>query len=51
MFWLKACPKCQGDMCDEQDSFGYYVFCVGCGYYLNETQTARLERPMAKVSA
>ncbi len=34
MYWLKACPRCGGDLRDEQDHYGPYVACVQCGYIL-----------------
>ena len=32
MYWLKACPRCRGDLREEADSFGAYVACMQCGY-------------------
>ncbi len=31
MIYLKACPKCQGDMSVAQDMYGHYRQCVQCG--------------------
>ena len=31
MFFLKACPKCQGDMYQERDLYGTFVECLQCG--------------------
>jgi len=31
MFWLKACPKCRGDLTVSADSYGAYVYCLQCG--------------------
>lgn len=45
MFWLKSCRKCGGDLTDERDRYGYYVFCVRCGYYLSDEQMAILQGP------
>ncbi|MDP2673688.1 MAG: hypothetical protein Q8Q00_02140 [Dehalococcoidia bacterium] len=35
MYWLKACPRCRGDLHEESDFFGAYVACIQCGYVLN----------------
>ncbi|MBI4310394.1 MAG: hypothetical protein HY681_01325 [Chloroflexi bacterium] len=42
MLWLKGCPKCKGELTDNKDPFGYYVYCVQCGYQLNEAQIGKL---------
>ncbi len=31
MFYLKACPKCHGDMYQERDLSGMFVECLQCG--------------------
>lgn len=31
-FWLKGCPRCQGDMVLEIDRFGVYRACLQCGH-------------------
>ena len=31
MFYLKACPKCHGDMYQERDLYGTFVECLQCG--------------------
>lgn len=43
MYWLKACPRCHGDLHAEKDYFGDYVACIQCGYVLpaEEEQTLR----------
>jgi hypothetical protein len=44
-YWLKACPRCHGDLEQEQDQFGPYVSCVQCGYILRaEEESALLMR-------
>ena len=35
MYWLKACPRCRGDLHEEKDVYGAYVACIQCGYVLN----------------
>jgi transcription initiation factor TFIIIB Brf1 subunit/transcription initiation factor TFIIB len=36
--WLKACPRCLGDLILEADLYGQYVACLQCGCVLNEQQ-------------
>jgi hypothetical protein len=31
MMWLKACPRCLGDLISESDLHGSYVVCLQCG--------------------
>ncbi len=31
MLFLKSCPKCQGDMYLEKDSYGAFHQCLQCG--------------------
>lgn len=33
-YWLKACPRCHGDLREESDIYGKYVECVQCAYIL-----------------
>jgi hypothetical protein len=42
MFWLKLCPKCQGDLHDGVDGFGRYVTCLQCGRYLSRPEERAL---------
>jgi len=44
MYWLKACPRCHGDLHEETDFYGPYVACIQCGYVLDsrEEETLRL---------
>ncbi|MCJ7663302.1 MAG: hypothetical protein MUO24_03575 [Desulfobacterales bacterium] len=30
---LKSCPRCQGDIFLEHDSFGWYEECLQCSYH------------------
>lgn len=32
MVWLKACPKCKGDLFLDKDHYGKYQSCIQCGY-------------------
>jgi hypothetical protein len=35
MFWLKGCPRCQGDLQEESDVYGKYAICIQCGHLQN----------------
>ena len=35
MFWLKCCPRCQGDLYEDKDTYGRYVACMQCGRVIN----------------
>ncbi|MCI0888856.1 MAG: hypothetical protein J4N28_04445 [Chloroflexi bacterium] len=37
-FWLRACPKCGGDLKLEVEITGAYVQCLQCGLELNPGQ-------------
>ncbi|MBC8279584.1 MAG: hypothetical protein H8E48_02255 [Chloroflexi bacterium] len=43
MFYFKACPKCQGDLSLEKDSYGSYFKCLQCGKFteVNEANDQR----------
>ena len=43
-FWLRACPKCGGDLEFIPDPNGAYVECVQCGLELNPVQERLLRR-------
>ena len=43
MFWLKACPKCRGDLYKRGDIYGEYIACMHCGRYLTAEEQASLE--------
>ncbi|MDP2726427.1 MAG: hypothetical protein Q8P59_02685 [Dehalococcoidia bacterium] len=43
MLWLKACPKCRGDVYPEKDIFETNLKCLQCGYVLNEAERQRIE--------
>jgi ssDNA-binding Zn-finger/Zn-ribbon topoisomerase 1 len=31
MFFFKACPKCQGDLHMDRDTYGAFIKCLQCG--------------------
>lgn len=44
MFWLKACPRCRGDLHEIRDVGATYVSCLQCGQILTEQQEKMLPR-------
>ena len=32
MVYLKACPRCRGDLALTEDSYGRFLECLQCGY-------------------
>ena len=42
MTWLRACPRCHGDLHLESDHFGEFVSCLQRGAILNESQEGAL---------
>ncbi|MDA1128344.1 MAG: hypothetical protein O2913_06575 [Chloroflexi bacterium] len=42
MFWLKSCPRCQGDLHENSDIYGSYIDCLQCGHYLTVDEDASL---------
>jgi hypothetical protein len=38
MMWLKACPRCRGDLFMDSDYYGPSVFCIKCGHTLDRPQ-------------
>ncbi len=42
MLWLKACPRCHGDVVLERDSRTIYLECVQCGHILSAAQERAL---------
>ncbi len=44
MFWLKACPRCHGDLHDIREVGDHYVSCLQCGRILTAEQEKALPR-------
>jgi len=43
MIWLKCCPKFnKGDLVQGGDTYGSYIACLQCGYYLTEAEEVAL---------
>ncbi len=38
MMWLKACPRCRGDLFMERNVGDSYMVCLQCGHVLNSVQ-------------
>jgi len=43
MMWLKACPRCRGDMILDSDYYGHYVSCIQCGASLDKSKRSLLQ--------
>jgi len=42
---LKGCPKCKnGDVMLEKDQYGWYDYCIQCGYLHDLTGTGKLSQ-------
>ena len=50
MYWLKSCPRCQGDLFENNGFYGRYIDCFQCGHYLTAVEEAsvRLNTPVGK---
>lgn len=48
MMWLKACPRCRGDLFLDGDAYGEFVSCIQCGHMLDKTQENSLIRATAE---
>ncbi len=46
---LKGCPKCQGDLYLNRDSYGKYLNCLQCGFMkdLVEPPVGQRQKPVA----
>ena len=42
IFWLKSCPRCEGDLYENADIYGTYIGCLQCGHYLTAEEDAGL---------
>jgi len=46
MMWLKACPRCKGDLFMERNVGDSYMVCLQCGHVLNSMQEEILRAAM-----
>ena len=44
MFWLKACPRCKGDVYEGWDIYGSYIACLQCARGFTKPDEAELRR-------
>ena len=54
MLYLKACPRCRGDVKYERDIYGRYLECPQCGFLLSsksEETTASSEKSTGEKAA
>ena len=47
MMWLKACPRCHGDLLRQSDNYGPYVGCLQGGHILRSEEELRLTSALA----
>lgn len=45
MLWLKACPRCHGDMTPQSDIYGSYMLCIQCGAEFEEANIRKIPPP------
>jgi len=38
MVWIRFCPRCRGNLQDNQGIYGSYIVCVQCGDYLTNAE-------------
>ena len=46
MLWLKACPRCKGDLYWKDDMYGSYIACLQCSRYVPEAEQEKFMRPV-----
>jgi hypothetical protein len=51
MFWLKACPRCHGDLHEVNEVGDSYVSCLQCGRILTVEQERLLSRRLTPLGA
>ncbi len=47
MFWLRSCPRCQGDFYQDRDTFGYYLRCLQCGHEIQLLKMLESEQQLS----
>lgn len=45
MFWLKSCPRCHGDLYQDNDLYGTYISCLQCGRYIDKEDVLEVTTP------
>ena len=53
MLYIKACPRCRGDVELSNDMYGQFLGCLQCGYVIDskEEALAALKMAASKVKA
>jgi len=48
MLRLKSCPRCEkGDVTFDRDQYGWYEYCIQCGYRRDLASMSKLRRQQA----
>ena len=47
MYWLKSCPRCKGDLAEEDDIYGKEIMCVQCGFRPAPVEMLELRHELA----
>jgi hypothetical protein len=50
MIWLKACPRCRGDLTLQSDMYGSYLACIQCGGEFEEAEFRKVSASAPYVS-
>ncbi|MFH1141299.1 MAG: hypothetical protein V1724_06515 [Chloroflexota bacterium] len=48
MLWFKRCPRCQGDLANDRDRYGVYLYCLQCGWLKD---VAPVDEPAVEIRA
>ncbi|MEX0763084.1 MAG: Lar family restriction alleviation protein [Dehalococcoidia bacterium] len=51
MLYLKACPRCRGDVKLALDMYGKYLECLQCGYTIDSKEEAAKAASESKTAA
>lgn len=49
-WWMKACPKCRGDLHEDRAWGEREIRCLQCGHVLNEPETQQMNHRAAAAS-
>lgn len=48
MYWLKSCPRCSGDLAEQEDIYGKDLLCVQCGFRPAPVELFQMRRRFAE---
>ena len=51
MLYLKACPRCRGDVKFADDQYGKYLECLQCGFIVDGSDSKSGARAQESVAA